>query len=206
MRGLEGKVAVVAGGATGIGAATARRLAEEGAQVVVGDLDGPGAERLASTIEGAVGVPFDIADEASVDGLFAAAESHFGGVDLVHANAADLSPETIGRDSDLLDLPLEVLDRTLAVNLRGHVLVTRRALPGRRNRVPGGYGLHDEFEVLVPSDDKGTDGRAKRSRINDLEEAFVHRAFDRVPQEITHTKCSGRTKWCAKYIARAFWL
>jgi NAD(P)-dependent dehydrogenase (short-subunit alcohol dehydrogenase family) len=126
---------VVAGGATGIGAATARRLAEEGVRVVVGDLDGAGAERTAAAIGGeAVGVPFDIADEASVDALFTAAEARFGGVDVVHANAADLSQETIGRDGDLLELPLEVLDRTLAVNLRGHVLVTRRALPGLLER------------------------------------------------------------------------
>ncbi|MCU1486861.1 MAG: fabG 14 [Actinomycetia bacterium] len=130
MRGLEGKVAVVAGGATGIGAATARRFAEEGVRVVVGDLDGAGAEATATAIgRGAIGVEFDIADEGGVDALFAAATATFGGFDLVHVNAADLSPGTIGRDGDVLDLPLEVLDRTIAVNLRGHVLVTRRALP-----------------------------------------------------------------------------
>ena len=125
MRGLAGKVAVVAGGATGIGAATAARLGEEGVRVVVGDLDGARAKETAAGIGDAIGVEFDIADEQQVGALFAAALDHFGGIDLVHVNAADLSPETIGRDSDIVDEPLEVVDRTLAVNLRGHILVTR---------------------------------------------------------------------------------
>ena len=46
----------------------------------------------------------------------------------MHANAADLSPENIGRESDALTVPLEVFDRTLTVNLRGHLLCTRHAL------------------------------------------------------------------------------
>ena len=133
MRGLTGKVAVVVGGGSGIGAATAARLAEEGSKVVVGDLEGDRAQAIAGDIAsrggGAVGVGFDIADEASVDRLFLAAERSFGGVDLVHINAADLSPQTIGRDTDALEVDLDVFDRTLAVNLRGHLLATRRALP-----------------------------------------------------------------------------
>jgi NAD(P)-dependent dehydrogenase (short-subunit alcohol dehydrogenase family) len=47
----------------------------------------------------------------------------------MHANAADLSPDTIGRDTNALDVPLEVFDHTLDVNLKGHLLCTRHALP-----------------------------------------------------------------------------
>ena len=129
MRGLAGKVVVVAGGATGIGAATARRLGDEGARVVVGDVDGARAKETAAAIDGAVAVEFDIAEEAGVHALFAGALDAFGTVDAVHVNAADLSPGTIGRDTDAVDVDLGVFDRTMAVNLRGHLLVARRAIP-----------------------------------------------------------------------------
>jgi NAD(P)-dependent dehydrogenase (short-subunit alcohol dehydrogenase family) len=132
MRGLAGKVAVVAGGGSGIGAATARRLAAEGAAVVVGDLDGDNAEAVAAEVRDAgghaVAARFDISVDEEVGALIGVALAEFGGLDHMHANAADLSPETIGRDSDALTVPLEVFDRTLTVNLRGHLLCTRHAL------------------------------------------------------------------------------
>jgi NAD(P)-dependent dehydrogenase (short-subunit alcohol dehydrogenase family) len=133
MRGLQGKVAVVAGAGSGIGAATATRLAEEGAAVVVGDIVEPNARAVAEGIRAgggrAIAHEFDITDDASVAGLVAAAVTEFGGLDAFHANAADLSPEVIGRDTDALDLDLGIFDRTIAVNLRGHLLCTRHALP-----------------------------------------------------------------------------
>ena len=133
MRGLSDKVVVVAGGGSGIGAATARRLGAEGAAVVVGDLQGANANAVASEVRDAggraVAVQFDIADDASVAALVAAGIAEYGGLDAMHANAADLSPDTIGRDTNALDVPLEVFDHTLDVNLRGHLLCTRHALP-----------------------------------------------------------------------------
>lgn len=133
MRGLSDKVVVVAGGGSGIGAATARRLGAEGAAVVVGDLQGDNANAVASEVRDAGGraiaVQFDISDDASVAALVAAAVGEYGAVDAMHANAADLSPDTIGRDTNALDVPLDVFDHTLAVNLRGHLLCTRHALP-----------------------------------------------------------------------------
>ena len=94
MRGLDGKVVVVAGGGSGIGAATAARLAEEGASVVVGDIVEPNAQSVADGITAgggrAIAHGFDISDDASVAGLVAAAVAEFGGVDAIHANAADL--------------------------------------------------------------------------------------------------------------------
>ena len=133
MRGLAGKTVIVAGAGSGIGAATAVRLAEEGASVVVGDLHAENARAVAGRIraEGAVAVavPFDIVDEASVDRLVARTLETFGGLHGVHINVADLSPQTLERDTDVLTLPLDVFDRTIRVDLRGHVLVTRRVLP-----------------------------------------------------------------------------
>jgi NAD(P)-dependent dehydrogenase (short-subunit alcohol dehydrogenase family) len=131
MRGLGGKSVVIAGGAGGIGTATSTRLAAEGASVVVGDLDGDAAAAVVKEIEGSGGTAaatqVDISDLASVQALVDFAISSYGGIDAFHANAADLS--IIGQDSDVLDIDLAIFDRTIAVNLRGHVLCTRVALP-----------------------------------------------------------------------------
>jgi NAD(P)-dependent dehydrogenase (short-subunit alcohol dehydrogenase family) len=133
MRGLTDKVAVVAGGAGGIGTASSVRLAEEGAAVVVGDLDGAAARAVAARINDAGGravdVAFDIADEASVSQLIAVALETYGGLDVLHCNAAALQPDIVGRDSDVETVPLDVFDTTIAVNLRGHLLCTRLAIP-----------------------------------------------------------------------------
>lgn len=131
MRGLNGKIAIVAGGGSGIGAATARRLAEEGVSVVVGDLDGDAAKRIAISIEKnkgrAIGVQFDISSEASVKALVDAAVNTYGGLDFMHANAIDNN--IILQDTDALNVSLDVFDRTISVNLRGYLLCTRYALP-----------------------------------------------------------------------------
>lgn len=141
MRGLEGKVAVVAGGGSGIGAATAVRLAEEGASVGVGDIVATNAEVVAASIRAdggrATAIEFDMADDRSVASLVAAAVDEFGGLDLMHANAADLSADVIMRDTDAVDVELDVFDRTIAVNLRGYLLCTRHAIPEMLRRGGG---------------------------------------------------------------------
>jgi NAD(P)-dependent dehydrogenase (short-subunit alcohol dehydrogenase family) len=126
-------VAVLAGGAGGIGTATSVRLAEEGALVMVGDLDGAAAAVVADRITAGGGraqaVQVDVSDEASVQALMAAAVDAFGGIDALHVNAADLAPATIFGDTDALTVPLDLFDHTIAVDLRGHLLCTRHALP-----------------------------------------------------------------------------
>ena len=74
-------------------------------------------------------------DEASVARLVATAVEGFGGLDGIHVNAADL--EAVVQDSDVCDVPLEIFDRTLQVNLRGHLLCTRHALPALLTRGGG---------------------------------------------------------------------
>jgi NAD(P)-dependent dehydrogenase (short-subunit alcohol dehydrogenase family) len=139
MRGLKGKVAVIAGGGTGIGAATAVRLAQEGVAVTVGDINIGAAEAVAGKITGAGGkaiaVSFDLSDDASVKALVQAAVETYGGIDLMHANAADLSLCLM--DTDAVDVSLELFDRTIAVNLRGHLLCTRHAIPALLKRGGG---------------------------------------------------------------------
>jgi len=131
MRGLQDKVAIVAGGGSGIGAATARRLAEAGARIVIGDLKPEAADSVAAQIREqggrAIGIGFDVTDEPSVARLVAAAVEGFGGLDAIHINFADLS--IIFQDKDALSTPLDVFDRTIAVDLRGHLVCTRHAVP-----------------------------------------------------------------------------
>jgi NAD(P)-dependent dehydrogenase (short-subunit alcohol dehydrogenase family) len=126
-----GKVAVVAGGATGLGAGVAARLAAEAASVVVGDVNIDAAQALAERIRSEGGEAFaqrfDITDEASVAALVQAARARYGGLDLIHVNAADMSQ--LAHDRDALKTDLAVFDRTLAVGLRGHLLCTRAAIP-----------------------------------------------------------------------------
>ena len=131
MRGLSGKSIVVAGGGSGIGAATAMRLASHGARVLVGDHRADKAQAVAADIRAAGGTAdgrsFDIVDEESVRALVATAIELHGGLDGMHVNAADL--DAVLHDGDAVDVPLAVVDRTLAVNLRGHLLCTRHAVP-----------------------------------------------------------------------------
>lgn len=143
MRGLAGKVAVVIGGAGGIGTATCVRLAEEGCSVAIGDLDGPAAEEVAERVKGrgghAIAARTDIGDEQQVRALIEQAVSRFGGVDILHANAADLAADTIGLDSDVVDIPLDAFDRTIWTGARGHLLCARHAIP--RIQARGGGAL-----------------------------------------------------------------
>ncbi len=143
MRGLTGRVVLVAGGDGGIGTATCVRLGEEGASVVVADLDGPVAAAVAARIRDTGGTAeattIDLRDEASVVAAVTLTVEAFGGLDVLHANAADLSPDTIGQDSDAETVPLDAFDRTIAVNLRGHLLCARHAIPRLLER--GGVAL-----------------------------------------------------------------
>jgi len=128
---LAEKAIIVFGSARGIGAATVRRLAAEGARICAADLDREGAEAIAASVREAGGecrgVRVDIADEASVSDAVAFAVERLGGLDGAHINAADL--KVIADDSDVLDELLATFDRTLDVNLRGHLLCTRAVLP-----------------------------------------------------------------------------
>jgi NAD(P)-dependent dehydrogenase (short-subunit alcohol dehydrogenase family) len=139
LRGLADKVAIVVGGATGLGAATAIRLGTEGSCVVVGDLAEEAAQGTAEHIVAAGGkamaVGFDLAEPESVRELIRAGETTFGGVDAVFNVGADMS--TLRADSDVVDIDLDVWDRVMAVNLRGYVAAMKHAIPRLLNRGGG---------------------------------------------------------------------
>jgi NAD(P)-dependent dehydrogenase (short-subunit alcohol dehydrogenase family) len=135
MRGLSDKIIVVIGGGTGpsgpgIGASCAARLASEGARVVVADLDGTAAEATAAAIgTQARAVSLDVSDEEAVHAMIVDVQGRHGSVDGLFVNAADLSEATLGRDRDALSIPIEVWNRTLAVNLTGFLLAVRAVVP-----------------------------------------------------------------------------
>ena len=130
-RGLAGKVAVIAGGATGIGAATAARLGAEGVLVVVGDVSADGAEVTAQGIRDSGGTAkaavFDLADPESVRALVDSTVSMFGGVDLLFNVGSDMS--MLRGDTDVVDIDFGVWDRTMTVTLRGYLASMKYALP-----------------------------------------------------------------------------
>lgn len=130
---LNGKVALVTGGAGGIGTATAWALAREGASVAVVDIDESGAERVARGIEesgvAAIAVGADVAEESDVAAAITATIDRFGRLDVVHNNAALTESDFLTRDTRVTELSVEVWDRTLAVNLRSQMLVCKHAIP-----------------------------------------------------------------------------
>lgn len=131
LQGLTDKVAVVVGGATGIGAATATRLGAEGCRVVIGDVAAEAAAQTAARITAAGGtathVAFDLADPSSVAGLMDSAATTFDGIDLLFNVGADMG--TIRSDTDVVDIEFDVWDRVMAVNLRGYVAAMKYAIP-----------------------------------------------------------------------------
>ena len=135
---LAGKVVLVSGGASDIGRATARRLAAEGAHVVVGDVAPGGAKAVADEIRAtggsAAGLECDVRTEDSVASFVARAAAEFGGVDAVDHNAAWSHPRL---DTDAIGVDLGVWDRALAITTRGALLLARHAIPHMAERGGG---------------------------------------------------------------------
>ena len=129
---LRDRVAIVTGGASGIGLATARRFAAEGARVVIADLDETTGTAAAAEVDG-VFRQVNVADEASVDALFDGVAAELGGVDIAFNNAG-ISP---AGDDSIETTELPAWDRVQDVNLKSVYLCSRAAL---RHMVPAGRG------------------------------------------------------------------
>jgi NAD(P)-dependent dehydrogenase (short-subunit alcohol dehydrogenase family) len=130
---LNGKVAIVTGGGGGIGGATARALAREGASVLVVDVNEEAATSVAQGIRGADGVAAsfraDLSEEQEVEAVIAEVVKRFGRLDVLHNNAALTDSDFLSADTAVTELSLEVWERTLAVNLRSQMLMCKHAVP-----------------------------------------------------------------------------
>jgi len=120
---LAGKVAVITGGAGGIGLATARRFAAEGAIVVIGDLFAEAGERAAAEV-GGLFIKADVTNEAEVNNLFDTAVAKYGSLDIAFNNAGISPPD----DDSIETTELPAWDRVQDVNLKSVYLCSRAAL------------------------------------------------------------------------------
>lgn len=132
---VAGKVCIVTGAGSGIGRATAIRLAEEGGSVLCADIDAAAADATAEAITAAggtaIGRRVDVADSAQVDAMVAAAVAEWGRVDVLVNNAGVNLPGVLHEVSD------ETIDRTLAVNVKGQIYGCRAVIP---HMLAGGGG------------------------------------------------------------------
>jgi NAD(P)-dependent dehydrogenase (short-subunit alcohol dehydrogenase family) len=135
---LNGKVALISGGAGAIGAATARKLAQCGARVVIADLPGAGGPEVADALrQEGLDVSahlLDLADEASIQAVIEHTVRTFGRLDILDNNAA---MKGLSEDRGVLSMPAELWDRVMATNVRGTMLMCKYTLP---TMIAGGGG------------------------------------------------------------------
>lgn len=130
MNRLAGKVAIITGGAGGIGSASAERFIAEGARVAIADLFEDRAKEVAARLgEAAFPVFYDAGDADSIAAAIDRTVSRFGRLDILFNNAAVTDLRVQGQDTTATDIPLDVWDQTLNVNVRGVMIGCRHAIP-----------------------------------------------------------------------------
>lgn len=126
---LNKRIAIVTGAAGGIGAASARRLAADGATIVLADIDVAAASGIARTIPGAMAIGLDLTDENSVKTLASRVIADFGRIDILHNNAAIQNDAQRQKDLDVVNLDVSAWDLAMAVNVRGAMLMSKHVIP-----------------------------------------------------------------------------
>jgi NAD(P)-dependent dehydrogenase (short-subunit alcohol dehydrogenase family) len=138
---LAGKVAIVTGGAGGIGAATTHELAREGAAVAVVDIDEAKAAAVADEIRRtgarAIALGGDLADEGTAQNVVQSTVAEFGRIDVLHNNAALTASDFLSRDTTVSEMALDVWRRSLDVNLGSQLLMCKHAIPELRKNGGG---------------------------------------------------------------------
>ena len=141
---LEGRTAVVTGGCSGIGLATVRRFAAEGARVVIGDVDDARGGDVAAGVEGAY-VHCDVTDADEVATLFSTANGEYGSVDVAFNNAG-ISPSD---DDSILDTGIDAWHRVQQVNLTSVYLCCKAVLPYMREQRSGSIINTASFVAVI---------------------------------------------------------
>ncbi|MFI5485278.1 3-oxoacyl-ACP reductase [Micromonospora echinaurantiaca] len=141
---LQDRVAVVTGAGSGIGLATARRFAAEGARVVCVDIDAEAGKRAADGVRGEF-VPADVADEAAVRDLFDGVAARHGRVDIAFNNAGISPPD----DDSILTTGIEAWERVLRVNTTSVYLCCKYAIPHMRRQGKGSIINTASFVALM---------------------------------------------------------
>jgi len=144
MNRLKDKVCVITGAGGGMGADAAELFTEEGAKVVVADVDGAAAATVAARVDG-VAVCVDVGDAESVQQLFATAARELGGIDVLYNNAG-ISPAD---DGSILETDLEAWERVQAVNTRGVFLCCKYGIPYLLERGGGSVINVASFVAIV---------------------------------------------------------
>lgn len=126
---LEDRIAIVTGAAGGIGAASAARLAAEGASVILADIDQDGVQKAAADIPGATAMRVDLTDADSVRDLCEGVARRFGRIDILHNNAAIQNHAQRQSDLDVVNLDVAAWDKAMAVNVRGAMLMSKFVIP-----------------------------------------------------------------------------
>jgi NAD(P)-dependent dehydrogenase (short-subunit alcohol dehydrogenase family) len=171
MGSLEGKVAIVTGGAGGIGGATGRAIARAGGSVAVVDIDGDRAEEVARAIGAsggdAVSVGADLSDETAVKATIETIVGHFGRVDVLHNNAALTDSEFLSRDTQITELALDVWERAMAVNLGSQMLMCKHVIP-EMVRAGGGSIINMSSGASLKGDRTRTAYGVSKAGVNTL--------------------------------------
>lgn len=171
---LEGKVAVVTGAGTGIGAASAERLAAAGAKVVCAGRKLEPLRDVVGAIEAsgfvASAVQADLADPAQVKAMIGAAVDLYGGVDVLFNNAAAL--DVRGDDNDAAEIDLEVWEYQLRVNLTAPMLASRAAIPLMIGR-GGGSIIHTTSAAGILADATRTGYAATKTGLTGLSRSIA---------------------------------
>jgi NAD(P)-dependent dehydrogenase (short-subunit alcohol dehydrogenase family) len=177
---LNNKVAICAGGATNMGAATARLMAEEGAKVVIADLNITDAEKTAAEIRekggDAIAFKMDISSESDVQAMVRYTVEKFGGVDVLFNSiaATGAMDSAIGIDysTDIVNLDIAVYDHTMEINLRGSILTIRAAVPEMLKR-GGGSIINTSSVASLGGNSRGHAYAISKAGINALTQGIA---------------------------------
>jgi NAD(P)-dependent dehydrogenase (short-subunit alcohol dehydrogenase family) len=181
---FENKILLATGGASGLAAAVARRFTDEGGRVAVVDRDADRAEAVADTLDGAIALGCDVADEDAVAAVVGKAEQHFGSIDCVFnaAGHAEFGP--------VVEWSFEAWQRMMTVHAGGTFLVCREVLPGMRQRGAGSIVNVASVAALVAQTGNAPYGAAKGAILSFSRQL----AKDAAPIIRVNTIAPGRTR------------